>query len=176
MEEQDNQIKEEKVAGPKKESNTKKWIGGAILVVVLLVIGVFVVDTIQKNQKKEAIKDVAVGIGTEVASNAVEEAQENAANDADNDVTTVEIEGSNFEFSLADMSFSPGEKVKLTLKVTEGTHNFVIDELGVVTDVIAAGEEVTVEFTVPDEPGEYAYYCSVGNHRALGMEGVLTVE
>lgn len=55
-------------------------------------------------------------------------------------------------------------------------HDFNIERGGetiVGTEVITRGEET---LTVDLEPGEYAYYCSVGGHRQAGMEGTLTVE
>lgn len=42
------------------------------------------------------------------------------------------------------------------------------------TGNVAPGESGEVTFLVP-EPGEYVYYCPVGNHRQLGQEGVLEV-
>ncbi len=39
---------------------------------------------------------------------------------------------------------------------------------------VAPGESDEVTFIVP-EPGEYAFYCPIGNHRQLGQEGVLEV-
>ena len=41
------------------------------------------------------------------------------------------------------------------------------------SQVIPPGESTT--FTVDLEPGEYVFYCSVGNHRAMGMEVTVTV-
>lgn len=39
---------------------------------------------------------------------------------------------------------------------------------------VAPGESGEVTFTVL-EPGEYAFYCPIGNHRQLGQEGVLEI-
>jgi len=43
-----------------------------------------------------------------------------------------------------------------------------------VTDTLSGGQSATL--TVDLEPGEYEWYCPVGNHADQGMEGTLTVE
>ena len=53
-------------------------------------------------------------------------------------------------------------------------HDFVIDEFNVRTKQIPVGEE-TIEF-VADKTGSFEFYCSVGNHRELGMKGTLMIE
>jgi hypothetical protein len=40
---------------------------------------------------------------------------------------------------------------------------------------VGAGASDVVEFTA-DKAGTFEYYCSVGNHRAMGMKGTLTVK
>ncbi len=67
-----------------------------------------------------------------------------------------------------------------TIEVTnEGraSHDLVIAEAGgddvAASEVLAPGASGTVEVTL--EPGEYAFYCSVGSHRGMGMELVVTV-
>lgn len=85
------------------------------------------------------------------------------------------IEGSPFKFSVKEMRVNLGETVKVTFKNIEGKHDWRVDELDAATKIINAGEEETIEF-VADKVGNFEYYCSVGNHRQLGMVGTLIVE
>ncbi len=56
-------------------------------------------------------------------------------------------------------------------------HNWVIDEInGAQSETIAPGDSTTFSFTAPTEPGQYTYYCNIGDHRDRGMVGTLTVE
>jgi len=78
-------------------------------------------------------------------------------------------------FEPNEIKVKAGEKVSITFKNIEGVHDFVIDEFDIKTNRINVGENETIEF-VPQNPGTYEFYCSVGNHRAMGMKGNLIVE
>ena len=85
------------------------------------------------------------------------------------------LEAKNFSFSLSEIKVKKGETVHITLKNTEGTHNWKLDEFSATTKVLQTGQEETIEF-VADKVGSFEYYCSIGNHRAQGMVGTLIVE
>ena len=57
------------------------------------------------------------------------------------------------------------------------SHDLVIEgpdgEDVAATEILAPGTSGSLEVTL--EPGEYSFYCSVGTHRAMGMELVVTV-
>lgn len=76
-------------------------------------------------------------------------------------------------FSLPEMSVKKGDKVKVNITNTMGTHDFVIDEFKVKAD-LPLNEGVVVEFTA-DKAGEFVYYCSVPGHRENGQWGTLKV-
>ena len=86
-----------------------------------------------------------------------------------------------------------GEEVVLTLENEGGIlHNFKVDGLQVdVIEEISSGgfsgdddelfvgadsDDVGLLRFVPLEAGEYEFYCTIGSHRQLGMEGRLTVQ
>ncbi len=92
------------------------------------------------------------------------------------DAREVIVEGTEFKFAPVTLTLKKGEAVRLVFKNTgKMTHDFVIDELSVRTKVINGGEEDVAEFT-PEQTGTFEYYCSIGEHRANGMVGTLTVE
>ncbi len=87
----------------------------------------------------------------------------------------VTVEGGNYKFSPAMITAKKGDTIKLTFRNGGGMHDFVIDEFDVKTNQIGEGEEEDVEF-VADKTGTFEFYCSVGNHRKMGMVGKLVVE
>lgn len=90
-------------------------------------------------------------------------------------VQKITVTASNFSFDPKMLTVKKGQPVALTFKNSEGAHDFVIDEFTVKTKIISSGQSETVTFT-PDKTGTFHYYCSVGNHRAMGMQGTITVE
>ncbi len=87
----------------------------------------------------------------------------------------VTVTGQNFSFSPDTIEVKKGDKVKITFKNSGGTHDFIIDAFNVATKRITSGQEETVQFTA-DKAGQFEFYCSVGNHRDMGMKGTLTVK
>ncbi len=92
------------------------------------------------------------------------------------EVKEITVEADEYSFSPETLTFTKGQKVRLTFKnVGSQPHNFVIDGMGVASKTIPEGSSDTVGFTA-SESGTFEFYCAIGNHRALGMEGNLEVE
>lgn len=85
------------------------------------------------------------------------------------------VSGQPFSFSPNTMTVKKGDTVKITFKNMQGTHDLRIEGYNVGTKVIQTGQSETFTF-VADKAGLFEYYCSVGNHRAMGMVGTLTIQ
>lgn len=91
-------------------------------------------------------------------------------------VTEINVSGTEFSFSPANINVKAGQKAKLTFRNTGGaSHNLIVEGLGVGTKTIGTGQTDTIEFEA-SASGTYAFFCSVPGHRASGMEGNLRVE
>ncbi len=85
------------------------------------------------------------------------------------------VKANNFAFDMKEIRVKKGDLVKITLDNTEGFHDWKVDEFSAATKVLKVGESETISF-VADQAGTFEYYCSVGQHRAMGMKGNLIVE
>lgn len=96
-------------------------------------------------------------------------------NDPNSAVKSFTVDASNFAFSLKEMKVKQGDRVRIVFNNQSGFHDWKIDEFDAATKQLQAGQSETVEF-VADKTGTFEYYCSVGQHRAMGMKGNLIVE
>ena len=144
-----------------------------VVLVVLLLVGYFLLrgggrsrtlgdDTVSLQATPEAVVTDVLGETTQATGDGSE-------------VKTIKIEAGNFYFKPDVITIKKGEKVKLVLDNKGGFHDLLIDELGVNSGRIGEGKTIEVIFT-PDKAGTFEFYCSVGNHRQMGMKGKITVE
>lgn len=89
--------------------------------------------------------------------------------------TVAVTEGEMF-IQLSEDSYSAGTYTFEVTNTGSMRHDFVVEQNGedvASTDVLQPGESTTLEVDLA--PGEYVFYCSVGAHRAAGMEVPVTV-
>jgi plastocyanin len=112
---------------------------------------------------------------TPAADTASSSAADTSASGGDSGAAaTSEIAVTEADFSIALDSGTDLTAGEYTINVTntgKGTHDLAIELDGAQvakSDSIAPGESATL--TVALDPGQYVFYCSIGNHRAMGME------
>jgi plastocyanin len=83
--------------------------------------------------------------------------------------------GGNISWEPGELSAAAGTVTIKLVNESSVPHAVEVEGNGVEeeTETVTGGE---VELSVDLEPGEYTYYCPVGQHRQNGMEGTLTVQ
>ena len=139
-----------------------------VIVIVVVVIGVFFFIN---NNKVEAPTDANTGgIGNSMP------VPEEGNNVSDTEVVKeFTVSGKNFAFTPSTITVQKGDKVKITFINSQGFHDFRIDEFGVAASQKQSPNTEVLEFTA-DKVGSFEYYCSVGQHRSMGMKGIFKVE
>lgn len=164
----------------------KNIIIGIIVIVVLVIIGVSVASTSpttpSDNQNATTtIENDLTGMDNEMMNATSSESAQplvsasTTVNVSTGSVKTFTVDGSNFKFVPNQIKVKKGDTVKIIFKNTGGFHDLKIDEFNVGTKQLQDGAQETVQF-VADKAGTFEYYCSVGQHRQMGMKGTLIVE
>lgn len=153
----------------------KTTIAVIIAVLILLFAGLWYVNK-SRSEKTEAENEgqmVQPSNSPVLASPSVETNSTDSATMGS--VQEFEVGGSNFKFVPNTLTVKKDQPVKITFKNTQGLHDFRIDGLNIGTKQIAVGTSEAVTFT-PDKVGTFEFYCSIGQHRQMGMKGTLVVQ
>jgi len=81
-----------------------------------------------------------------------------------------------FGIELSETEMAAGEYEIEVTNDGDASHDLVVERDGedvAATEALSSGGSETLAVTL--EPGEYVFYCSVGNHRSMGMEITVTV-
>lgn len=87
---------------------------------------------------------------------------------ADGTLTATEAE---FSISIGGDAVAAGPYLITVDNQGNATHDLVVEQNGAKiagTPSITPGQSASLSVTL--KPGTYAFYCSIGNHRAMGME------
>ena len=113
---------------------------------------------------------------TSSSSSSPSESSSASATPPAGETQTLAVDSVDFSFELPQDTLSAGT-YEITLTNTgNATHDLVVERDGEdvgKSEQIGPGETSTFEVTL--EEGDYVFYCSVGNHRQMGMEVPVTV-
>lgn len=126
-------------------------------------------------QDNPAENEASAGSAEVLSETEAQEEQPVAEAPAELVIRELTVSGSSFSFSPSEMRVALGERVRVTFKNTGGFHDWSLEGYNLASSRINEGSESVVEFTA-DKAGRFNFFCSVGSHRAQGMEGVLVVE
>jgi plastocyanin len=166
-------------------SSKKPSLGLVATIVILLLVGA-TIFWMQKNKTKntDTVRDAmhvenpndGDGDHSEYASTTPQSSAPEMKSGTESAMNQkITVIGSSFKFAPSEIRVKKGDVVTINFQNSGGMHDFVIDELNIRTKRIAGGESDSVTFTA-DKTGAFEYYCSVGNHREMGMKGRLIVE
>lgn len=142
----------------------------------LLAVLVLVVACSPVEELDEIIVDDEV-VDAEVPQEEEEQQDEIAPESDENleqEIRVIQVDGEHRSFTPNLISIEVGETIEFVFNNLQGTHDFVIPELGVGTDIIGTGQTDSFIYTF-EEAGEFDFECTVGNHAAEGMVGRIVV-
>lgn len=117
--------------------------------------------------------------GAENGEQANQQNGEEQTDEETSDVREVEIRGGpGTTYNVEELQVEQGETVQFTYVHEGGQHDLVIErnnERVAGTEVLTqSGDQESFTYTF-EEDGDYEFFCSVGSHRAQGMEGTISL-
>jgi plastocyanin len=114
--------------------------------------------------------------GTAAATTAAGTTAAGTSSAASGEVESITATEADFSISLDEDRLSAGTYDIKVVNKGESTHDLVVEQDGkdvAASDSIGPGGSTTLTVTLA--PGDYVFYCSIDNHRSMGMETNVSV-
>lgn len=155
----------------------KAIIGVIIAMVVVAIVGFYLYNSGGPNNPSASDIDNANSIN----ENQIVVLDSDNSGDKPSEMKTFVLTGENFKFKMngannPTLRVKEGDKVKIEFSSVGGFHDWSLDEFNAKTNQVMESDGMTSVDFVADKKGTYEYYCSVGQHRQMGMKGMFIVE
>ena len=141
------------------------------------------------NETEEDLNETEEPTENETETNGEDTTDENETETNETEDTGTEDEPRQIEISgfvdnsydVEELDVEAGETVEFVYNHEGGQHDLVLEdsegEIVERTDILSeSGESDSFTYTFQEDSEDYQFFCSVGSHRAQGMEGTITVE
>lgn len=144
-----------------------------ILVAVLVLVGATVLAACGGGDNSSG-NGMGMGSGNGMAMGGMD----GSTSDADNRAVVegareIEVTGEDFSFEPDEISVQAGEDVTIAFTAEDIEHDVTVKGVGHV--VHATKGETEMGGLRIDDPGTYAFWCSIPGHKAAGMTGAVVV-
>lgn len=143
---------------------------------LMLALGVGLLSGCSMDDDAAGTADAAPSTSAGASTSAAAPVSPGSSSPTEAESETVGVTAEDFSFALAEDSYSAGEYTFEVTNAGSASHDLVIERDGeevAATAILSPGSSGSVTVTL--EPGDYVFYCSVGNHRSMGMEVPVTV-
>jgi uncharacterized cupredoxin-like copper-binding protein len=120
--------------------------------------------------------DATAGTTSSAASSSSAGSSSAAGDSSSSEGESVTATEADFSIHLDEDHLKAGSFTITVKNNGHATHDLVVEQNG--SDVaksaaVSPGDSTKLSVTL--QPGKYVFYCSIGNHRAMGMETTVTV-
>ena len=154
----------------------KSIIGVIIAIVVVAIAGFYLYNSGGSNNTSAS----DIGTGNSIKDNQITVLSSDNSGDELSETKTFVLTGENFKFKMngktnPEVRVKEGDKVRIEFSSAQGFHDWVVDEFDAATAQVKDTDGMSFVEFIADKKGSFEYYCSVGQHRQMGMKGSLII-
>jgi nitrite reductase (NO-forming) len=159
--------------------STRNLIAAGVIIVMLIaaMVGVLILNSAPATKSPNTVGTSSSTTSLNTTTISSTSSSQSSSSTSSTPATDVNVTLKSYSITPNVINADPGETLRVKVTNSDSTHDFVVPELNAATRLLGAGESQIIEITIPTNAAgkTYEYYCSVSNHRSMGMTGTIKV-